>query len=358
MRCSSLYKDLSLIFVTTNCVVMKRYLYIFLGLVCFVALAKGQYVPDVLPGYEQRSLQMAPDYEGEVVCTLVRKPLLEHVDKAVLYIHGYNDYFFQAALGDSIQHYGYNFYALDLRKYGRSIRPHQQPTFCKRLDEYFADIDTALAIIRKEGNEHIVLMAHSTGGLITPLYLEARKHSGVESLMLNSPFLDMNMGWFMEKIAVPVVSFLARFFPNWIIEKAGYSSYAQSLLSKHQGEWQFNTDWKRPEGYPKKAAWLRAIHQGHKQIKKGLNLTCPILVLSSDQSFPEGADWNVAYHTSDIVLDMHDIQTLALKLGTQVTRDTIPNGKHDLILSASPYRDLVYEKYKAWLNGSLIKNQQ
>ena len=86
---------------------------------------------------------------------------------AILYVHGYNDYFFQRELGDSVNARGYNFYALDLRKYGRSLRPHQDAFFCKDLGEYFADIDTALATIRSEGNERIWLMGHSTGGLIT-----------------------------------------------------------------------------------------------------------------------------------------------------------------------------------------------
>ena len=64
---------------------------------------------------------------------------------------------------------------MDLRKYGRSILPNQNPFFCKSLKEYFADLDTALAIIREEGNDKILLMAHSTGGLITPYYLDSKK---------------------------------------------------------------------------------------------------------------------------------------------------------------------------------------
>lgn len=324
---------------------------VILFLLCFVLspIVHAQYVPDILSGYEQRTIRMQADYEGEVVCTLVRKPLAENYERAVLYVHGYNDYFFQAELGDSIQSYGYNFYALDLRKYGRSIREHQQPTFCKSLNEYFADLDSAITTIRQEGHTQIILMAHSTGGLITPLYLEARKDAKIESLILNSPFLDMNMSWFMEKIAIPVVAWLGKFFPDWVVEKEGFSSYAESLLANYKGEWKFNTDWKRPEGYPKKAGWLRAIHQGHKRIKEGLSLTCPVLVVSSDKSFPESKDWHEEYRISDIVLDVNDIQTLAPNLGKYVTRDTVPNGMHDLILSTSPYRQMMYKKLKEWL---------
>jgi alpha-beta hydrolase superfamily lysophospholipase len=39
---------------------------------------------------------------------------------------------------------GYAFYALDLRKHGRSLAAHQHPCFCKDLSEYFADLTRAL----------------------------------------------------------------------------------------------------------------------------------------------------------------------------------------------------------------------
>ena len=67
------------------------------------------------------------------------------------------------------------------------------PSKFKSLKEYFADLDTALAIIREEGNDKILLMAHSTGGLITPYYLDSKKGKlPVDGLILNSPFLDWN----------------------------------------------------------------------------------------------------------------------------------------------------------------------
>ena len=180
---------------------MRRKLFFTTLLISLAISIYAQYVPDVLgDGYLRRTFQMPDDYEGKVVCTLVKKPRLTDVKQAVLYIHGYNDNFFQKQLGDSVNAHGYNFYAMDLRKYGRSILPNQNPFFCKSLTEYFADIDTALATIRSEGNDKILLMAHSTGGLITPLYLESKKGNlPVDGLILNSPFLDWNFGWFMEE---------------------------------------------------------------------------------------------------------------------------------------------------------------
>ena len=205
---------------------MRRKLFFTTLLISLAISIYAQYVPDVLgDGYLRRTFQMPDDYEGKVVCTLVKKPRLTDVKQAVLYIHGYNDYFFQKQLGDSVNAHGYNFYAMDLRKYGRSILPNQNPFFCKSLTEYFADIDTALATIRSEGNDKILLMAHSTGGLITPLYLDSKKGNlPVDGLILNSPFLDWNFGWFMEKVAIPTVAFVGRLFPNLTVQGYGIAS--------------------------------------------------------------------------------------------------------------------------------------
>ena len=251
---------------------------------CFILCeVYAQYVPDVLgDGYLRRTFQMPDDYEGKVVCTLVKKPQLDSVKQAVLYIHGYNDYFFQKQLGDSVNAHGYNFYAMDLRKYGRSILPNQNPFFCKSLKEYFADIDTALATIRSEGNERILLMAHSTGGLITPYYLNSKKGElPVDGLILNSPFLDWNFGWFMEKVVLPTVAFVGRLFPNLTVQGLGDPNYAYSLLKQYKGEWEFDTNWKMIFGHPKKAGWIKAIQEAQQTVQKGLKLDCPILVMSS-----------------------------------------------------------------------------
>ena len=202
---------------------MARKLYFTILLLLFVSIMYAQYIPDVLgDNYLRRTIQMPDDYEGKVVCTLVKKPQLPETKQAILYIHGYNDYFFQKQLGDSVNAHGYNFYAMDLRKYGRSILPNQNPFFCKSLKEYFADLDTALAIIKEEGNDKILLMAHSTGGLITPYYLDSKKGKlPVDGLILNSPFLDWNFGWMMEKIVIPVVSCIGKLFPNLTVQGYG-----------------------------------------------------------------------------------------------------------------------------------------
>ena len=330
---------------------MRRKLFFAIFLISLTTGIYAQYSPDVLgEGFLQRKIQMPDDYEGKVVCTLIKKTLPTNAQQAVLYVHGYNDYFFQRQLGDSINAHGYNFYALDLRKYGRSILPHQDPFFCKSLTEYFADIDTALTIIRSEGNDRILLMAHSTGGLITPLYLKSKANSlPVDGLILNSPFLDWNFSWFMKKIVIPTVAFIGKLFPNLTVQGYGIASYANSLLKQEMGEWEYDTRWKMTNGHPKKAGWISAIQMGQREVRKGLKLNCPILVMSSDKSSVETKEWKDEYLMSDIVLNVHDIQRYAPRLGDFVTRDTIEGGIHDLILSRESARDHTYRTIFGWM---------
>jgi alpha-beta hydrolase superfamily lysophospholipase len=95
------------------------------------------WLPDrLLPGFESLELEFPDDYDGRVLATLVRLPQREASRGAVLFVHGFIDYFFQRHLAERFAMEGYAFYALDLRKHGRSLRPHQHPNFCKSIAEY------------------------------------------------------------------------------------------------------------------------------------------------------------------------------------------------------------------------------
>ena len=146
---------------------------------------------DVLgPDYQALTLELADDDEGPVVATLVRyrPPVPEPVRpaRAVLYVHGWNDYFFQTGLAEYWHGQGAAFYALDLRKYGRSLRPHHTPNYVADLAEYDEELDAAILRIRHDlgTRARIMLMGHSTGGLVGSLW--AHRHPGsVSGLVLN-----------------------------------------------------------------------------------------------------------------------------------------------------------------------------
>lgn len=307
---------------------------------------------DILPGFVQETIALRSDDEGEVVATLVAAETRVPTHKAVLYVHGYSDYFFNPELaGRYIQH-GYNFYALDLRKYGRSLRPHQTPYFALSLEEYFEDLDAAIERIRlRDGYSFLLLNGHSTGGLISALYTQARREAQtIDALFLNSPFFDINSSWLNENIVADLASGLGAIRPYVDVQGSSPSYYVESLHKDFRGEWDFRLDWKPHLSQPKKAGWLRAIRTGHAQIRKGLEITVPILVMyATESSWPE--QWDDILLRTDSVLDVADIDRLTECLGSDVTEIRIQDGMHDLVLSAKPVREQVYQELFAWLQA-------
>ncbi|HEX6685936.1 MAG TPA: alpha/beta hydrolase, partial [Candidatus Limnocylindrales bacterium] len=185
--------------------------------------ANANHSVDVLgEPYEQRIIELPDDDEGPVFATLVRRRAPQPTSRAVLYLHGYNDYFFQTHLADFFVALGFDFYALDLRKYGRSLRPHQTANFVRSMAEHFPEIDEAVKIVKSEdGHETLVLFAHSTGGLIASLWAHARSASTgvlrIDGLILNSPFFELNAGWLVRRPVAATVGRLAAWQPYRVL---------------------------------------------------------------------------------------------------------------------------------------------
>ena len=309
-----------------------------------------QYQADILgEGYEQATLNFPDDYEGKVTATLIRKKASQSTNKAVLYIHGFIDYFFQTEMAEQFNQHGFDFYALDLRKYGRSILPHQKYYNIHEIAEYDAEITQALDIIGAERHENVLLCGHSTGGLTTTLYVAHHpNHPLIKALWVNSPFYDFNMNPIKRAVGVPSLSRLAQKFPNLQFPSELNKWYAASLHKDLKGEWDFNLDWKK-SSYPKvRISFIRAIYEAQKEIHQGVRVDVPVLVMHSHQT-KNPRKWGKDAQSSDVILDVKDIQKYAKKIQGDVTIREIPNGLHDLVLSEKTVRDSVYQQLFSWL---------
>lgn len=313
--------------------------------------ASAPYQPDPLgPDFEQLLLAQPTDYEGPVRAVLVRhRPGPPPPDyRAVLYVHGFNDYFFQREMAEQYTAHGYRFFALELRKYGRALLPHQQPNNVRDLAEYFTDLDAALAWLQAEGYPEVVLSGHSTGGLITALYLAARRPPQVRALVLNSPFLELHQSWLRRHVAVPLAVAAGRVLPNLPLPAGLPDTYGQSLHRAYRGHWDYNLAWKPNHVFPVNAGWLRAIRRGQQQVRRGLQLQLPVLVLHSDRT-AGGRRWHEDFQRTDIVLNVAHIRHLAPRLGSAVTTQEIPGAVHDVFLSAPGVRAVAYQCVFTWL---------
>src|SRR3954449_9032511 len=100
-----------------------------------------------LAGFEALELEFASDYDGAVVSTLVRLATPNAPRGAVLYVHGFSDYFFQRHMAERFAAEGYAFYALDLRKHGLSLGTAHHPNCYQDSAEYCSALDAALETI-------------------------------------------------------------------------------------------------------------------------------------------------------------------------------------------------------------------
>ena len=308
------------------------------------------YQLDVLgSGYEQATLDFPDDYEGQVTATLVRKKAQHATRKAVLYIHGFIDYFFQTEMAEQFNQHGFDFYALDLRKYGRSHLPHQKYYNVREMAEYDAEITQALEIMGAEGHDAVLLCGHSTGGLTTTLYAAHHPdHPLIKALWVNSPFYDFNMNLIKKKLGLPNLSRVGKICPDLEFPSELNKWYVTSLHKSLKGEWDFNLEWKKTTYPLVRLSFIRAIFEAQKEIHQGVTLNVPALVMHSDQT-KNPKKWHKHAQSSDVILDVKHIDKCARKMKGDVTISEIKGGLHDLVLSEKSVRDQVYQQLFQWL---------
>ncbi|MER7798246.1 alpha/beta hydrolase [Microbacterium sp. NPDC096154] len=319
------------------------------------------WIPDVLgEGFEQRTLPLGEDEEGPVAATVVRhlpaprrfwmrRRLLEDVD--VLYVHGWSDYFFHRRLARFWTDRGARFFALDLRKYGRSLREWQTPGYVNDLETYDADIRAALRARGSSTGRRLVLLGHSTGGLVLSLWA-SRHPREVAALVLNSPWLEFQLSAVARVALSPVVELRARLRPldKIRVTDHGFYARAQEEAADPDDPVSIDESWRPPGGFPAYAGWLDAILAGHTAVSKGLAIPAPVCILLSARSTLP-ARWSDDLTRSDTVLYVDDIARAGLRLGASVTVERIDGALHDVFLSRPDVRRDAYARLDRWARG-------
>lgn len=331
--------------------------------------------PDVLgPGFEARTLRVPV---GSGVATLVRH--MPDTDPSAipgtpdtpawcaLYLHGWNDYFFQRELARHISVGAGAFYALDLHHYGRSLREGDTPGWCASLAEFAPDIRAALAAIREDhSGAPILLIGHSTGGLTAALWAQHNPTS-IDALWLTSPWLELQGGTRKRRRTHRLMRGLSAVHSQFTLPLAADAVYGTSLggwlpedgpVPDRYVDTGFAEDpsltgfdlvptWKNTLGNPIRAGWLYAITTGHGELADSPPLDLPLLLHASATSFDTSQGWSVEALSSDTVLDT-DVLVAA---GSTLTRDVTIRRydcRHDPLLSFPDVRQAVWGDFHAW----------
>lgn len=369
-----------------------------------------EWEPDFLPGFERLTLGLGTDDEGDVVATLVRpvhpEPAPRHdaapvrpgparpgpvpatnrlarlwhrfwtPDEArevveeepgdpappdlgvdLLYVHGWSDYFFQAHHAAFWEAMGVRFHAVDLRKYGRSLLPHQTPGYVTDLATYDQDLEAALAVMGHGAgprpNRKLVVMGHSTGGLILSLW--AARHPGrADALILNSPWLEFQTREVGRRMLEPGIGAAAALAPRSQVVFLDRGFYVRTISSKLDGEWDLDVPWRNDDApWKPTSGWLAAIFKGHQQVARGLGLEIPVLVLLSARSTAP-IRWSEDMMRTDTVLDVVGIARRATDLGHLCTLVRIDGALHDVTLSAKDVREVVWRELARWFTAYVV----
>ncbi len=319
----------------------------------------SEWVEDVLGApYERRTIDLGidPDGEGLINATLVRRVSTDEVRRAVIYVHGFTDYFFQTELANFYADRGYAFYSLDLRKCGRSLADGHTPHYVSDLALYDAELTEALRIVRAETDVPIVLSGHSTGGLVLALWLDqlnmlpgGTTGKGIAGAIFNSPWFDLQGNAMARSVGTQGIKAVSKFQAKTAIKLPFTDAYGVSLHVSQGGVWDYDLAWKPLSGFPVTYGWLTAVRNGHAKLHRGLDIGVPSLVLRSHRSKFSLAH-NEITDTSDAVLDVKQIARWAGCLGGDLTSLVVRNARHDVYLSNDAPRAEAYRLTGEWLD--------
>ena len=312
-------------------------------------------------------------YTGAAEGTTVGSPADEQLADgwvqrpALLWIHGLTDYFFHKHVAEYFHERGYAFYALDLRKCGRSLREGQTPHHCLDIAEYFEELDAAAELIisahTQTPTKRLTPLAHSTGGLIAPVWLDYLRrekpdlHAHCAALVLNSPWLELPVPDRVAKLARPVLAGVGKLLPRLPFPGGVMDIYGRSLHKNYDGEWDVDLRFKPLESFKKHMGWIRAIITAQQSIHRDeINAGVPVLTLSSTQSAVGTSVMDKA-HQADIILLVEHMWKWAPNLSAQVSLAPLDGAMHDVFLSRPKVRANALETTHNWLQQQLTDQQ-
>lgn len=318
------------------------------------------------PDYVVRYLPLGadPDGEGELRAALVHhQPATDSTaaatkGTAILYVHGVTDYFFHTHVAEHFRALGIDFFAIDLHKCGRAHLDGQTWHYESDLRHYYDELAQA-ATIALEHNERLVLLAHSTGGLIVANWLDHLRTNNdplaakIAGAIFNSPWLDMIVPIPLARTVAPIIKFMGKKWPRRSLPSKSNSAYGDALHSSRFGSWDYDLSFKPLAGHTKYMGWLRSVVKSQERLHAGkINCGVPVLTLCSAES-SAGKPFSERSQSTDAVLNVTQIRRWAPFLADSSTVEAIPGAVHDVFLSAPTPRSQAFRTTDLWLAAIL-----
>ena len=224
--------------------------------------------------------------------TLVRFTLPDAPDarsaalrKAVLFLHGWSDYFFNIELARFWDAQGFEFFALDMHNHGRSLQPDTPGGYVADLEHYDAEIGTAVGMIAESAGAdapaarpHGPFDGRPRGGAVGQPQSRRFSH-----LVLNSPWLEMHRSALVRRAARTMRGADRPAAARGRDPAAGarllLARASAALRPRASGT--LDDAYRPPLAFPVRAGWLSAILAGQAAGRAAWTSGRPVLVLMS-----------------------------------------------------------------------------
>jgi alpha-beta hydrolase superfamily lysophospholipase len=274
-------------------------------------------------------------------------PALQPAEGALLYVHGWSDYFFNLELAHFAAARGYRFYALDLPEHGRSLAGGEMPGFVGSAEHYLESLDAAVAEVCADSGTRPVLMGHSTGGLAAALYAQ-RSGEQLTGLVLSSPWLVAHGGAAAGRVLEAALRPASLRWPRQQLPLPSRGYFWRAVAKEAGGEWELREDLRPRNAFPVRVGWLHGVLQGQRLLRSGPRIELPSLLLASTTS-DVGPVWRERMRERDAVLSIAPMRRAAAELCVQLDEALVEGGLHDVLLSPAPVRNEAYGRLGNWL---------
>jgi alpha-beta hydrolase superfamily lysophospholipase len=268
---------------------------------------------------------------------------------ALLYVHGWSDYFFNLELGHFAAGRGYGFYALDLPEHGRSMEAGEMPGFVGSAEHYLESVGAAVAAVKADAGVPPVLMGHSTGGLAAALYAQ-RFPADLAGVILSSPWLVAHGGAVAGRVLEAALRPVSVRWPRQRLPLPSRGYFWRAVAKEAGGEWELREDLRPRNAFPVRAGWLHGVLEGQRMLRAGPRLDLPVLLLASTTS-DIGPVWRESMRATDAVLSIGPMRRAASRVCVHLEEALVEGGLHDVLLSPAPVRNEAYGRLGRWLDA-------
>ncbi|WP_077487917.1 alpha/beta fold hydrolase [Sinomonas mesophila] len=267
--------------------------------------------------------------------------------RALVYVHGWSDYFFNLELARFADGLGLRFFALDLPEHGRSIGHGTVPGYVGSAEHYLESVDAAVRAAADESGGSPVLMGHSTGGLAAALFAQ-RRPGELSGLVLSSPWLVPHGGPVAGRVLEAALQPASARWPRARLPLPPRGYYWRAIAKEAGGEWELRSDLRPRNAFPVRVGWLHGVLEAQRALRSGPRIALPALLLASGAS-DTGLLWREEMRSRDAVLNVAPMRRAAAALCADLDEAIVEGGLHDVLLSAPAVRSEAYARLGAWL---------